>query len=244
MLKGKYALITGASRGIGKETVKLFAQNQANLILVARDEEALQKIQNELNSLCKVEIYPCDLQKSNNIKELFGFIKQYTKQLDIVIHAAGAMHVGMQMMTKEEDVQEIFTTNFFSAYELSRYSAKMMLRQKSGSIIFLSSVMALRGAKAHSAYSASKAALEGLMRSLAKEYAPHIRINTVAPGVVQTDMTASLSEEEKERIIASTPLARLATPNEIAQTLLFLSSDMASFITAQTLRVDGGLCSF
>jgi len=244
MLDKKYALITGASRGIGAATARIFAKKGANLILVARNKEALQKIQDELSLLTQVHIYACDLQKSTEIKKLFGFIRTHTKELDILIHAAGMMYSAMQMMSREQIIKELFDTNFISAYELSRYASKMMLRQKSGSIVFISSIMALEGAKAHSAYSASKSALKGLMHSLAKEYAPHIRINCVAPGVVQTDMIASLSKEEKERIIAATPLARLAMPEEVAQTLLFLSSDMSSFITSQTIRVDGGLCSF
>ena len=244
MLRDKWVVITGASRGIGEATARLFAQNGAKLILVARNEAKLRQIQNELTPCSEVYIYPCDIKQSDTIKELFSFIKQHTKELHILIHAAGMMQAGMQIMTKEQSLKELLDTNFISAYELSRYAAKTMLRQKSGAIIFFSSIMALEGAKAHSAYSASKAALEGLMRSLAKEYAPYIRINCVAPGVVETDMIASLSDEEKERIIAATPLARLAMPEEIAQTLLFLSSDMASFITSQTIRVDGGLCSF
>jgi len=241
MLQNRWVLITGANQGIGKATAKEFAKNGANLILVARDEERLKIVQNELER--PSYIFVCDITQESEIKHLFTQITKITKRLDVVVNNAGILYSAPLFMSKRDKMEEIFATNFYSVVHISQYASRMMLRGKKGSIINLSSAMGIEGAKNHAIYSASKASLIALTQSLSKELAPSIRVNAVAPGVVDTPLIASLSEQQKESIINATPLKRFASANEIAQTILFLASDMSSFITGEVLKVDGGLCS-
>jgi 3-oxoacyl-[acyl-carrier protein] reductase len=241
MLKDRWVLITGASKGIGKATAREFAKNGANLLLVARDKQALQALHNELQT--SSYIFICDISTEVEIKQLFVKISKITKTIDVLINNAGILYSAPLLMSKRDEMEKLFATNFYSVMHMSQYASRMMLRQKKGSIVNLSSVMGIEGAKNHTAYSASKASLIALSKSLSKELAPFIRVNVVAPGVVETSLIESLKNTQREKIINTIPLQRFAKDIEIAQTILFLASDMSSFITGEVLRVDGGLCS-
>ena len=243
MLQQRYALITGASKGIGKQTAHLFAKNGANLLLVARDIDALVSLRDELQEFSiNVDIFSCDLTDENEIKSLFIKIKKVTKIIDIVVNNAGIIKSSMFSMTNSDTLKDMFQTNLYAPYILTQYATRMMRKSPYASVIFISSMMATKGGIGHSAYASSKSALDGMMKSLAKELAPAIRVNAIAPGVVQTDMIKTLSEDEKEEYTSKSLFKRLATPNDIANVILFLASDMSKYITAELINVDGGIC--
>jgi len=241
MLQGKWVLITGASRGIGRATAKEFALQGANLLLVARDAQALQTIQEEIQT--PSHTFVCDLSNEKEIKELFLKIRKITKVLDVVVNNAGILYSAPLFMSKREDIEKVFATNFYSVVHISQYASRMMLAKKQGSIINISSIMGISGASAHSIYSASKASLIALTKSLAQELSPYIRVNAIAPGVVDTSIIDGMDEEKQRVLKERTPLQRFAKESEVAQSILFFATDMSSFITGEVLRVDGGLCS-
>ena len=244
MLKNCWSLISGTSGGIGKSIAKEFAKNGSNLLLLARDEEKLTNIKEELKEFgVEVHTFAFDISSYDEVKRFFKNLPKITKKLDIVINNAAVMHTSSIATTKKEDIDKVFQTNVFSGFYILSFASRMMLRAKKGSIVNINSIMGCSGASGHSLYSATKASISGFTKSLAKELAPFVRVNEIAPGVVDTKMIQKLSDEEKEKIIKNTPLNRIANPDEIAKVALFLSSDMASFITAECIRVDGGLCS-
>ena len=228
MLTDKWCVITGASRGIGKETAKLFKQNNANLILISRNSEDIE---------IEGEKFSVDLSNYEEVKKLFKKISKITKKIDVLVNNAAIMHTSLIAMTKPEDIERVFKTNVFSNFYIASFASRFMLRSKNASIINIGSILA-RGALGHSVYSASKAALIGFTKSLAKELAP-IRVNMISPSIVKTDMTKNLDKS----IIEKTLLKRMADPIEIAKVSLFLASDMSSYITGENINVDGGLCS-
>jgi len=240
MLKEKWAIVTGASSGIGLATAKLFSQNGAKLILIARDESRLKALKEELES--ETHIFSVDVSRYDEIKECFLKIRKITKNIDILVNNAGILKSSMFIMTNQSSIEELFRINTFSQMYMAQFASKMMIKQKRGSIINISSIMGVSGSSAHAAYSASKAAIVGFTKSLAKELAP-IRVNAVAPGVVMTPLIDSLTLDEKEELVKKIPLKRLASPKEIAMSIMFLASEMSSYITASVLEVDGGLCS-
>ena len=244
MLKNCWSLISGASGGIGVSLAKEFAKNGSNLVLVAKDEIKLIGLKKELKEF-GVEVYTFafDISSYDEVKQFFKNLPKITKRLDIVINNAAIMHTSMIATTKKEDIDKLFQTNVFSAFYILSFASRVMLKAKKGSIVNINSIMGCSGASGHSLYSATKASISGFTKSLSKELAPFIRVNEIAPGVVDTKMIEKLKDEEKEKIIQNTPLKRIANPDEIAKVALFLSSDMASFITGECIRVDGGLCS-
>ncbi|ACM93331.1 3-oxoacyl-[acyl-carrier-protein] reductase [Nautilia profundicola AmH] len=240
MLKGKTAVITGASSGIGLATARLFSKNGAFVILVSKNLEKLEKATEDID---RKALFDTDLSKYDEVKSLFSNIRKVTKNIDILVNNAGIIHSSMFMMTNDKTIKEVFEINTFSQMYMAQFASKIMLRQKNGSIINVSSIMGVEGAKGHVAYSASKSALIGFTKSLAKELAPFIRVNAVIPGVVDTPLLDNLDNDAKEKLSSQILLKRLATPDDIAKSILFLASDMSNYITSTVLEVDGGLCS-
>ncbi len=244
MLKEKVALITGASRGIGKEIAEIFAKNGASLIINSKDEKKLQTVADELNDKYKVEITPVafDVSSYDEIKNAFKKIYKITKRLDIVVNSAGILEAGMVGLISKDSVERSFATNVYSVLYISQYSSRLMSRQKSGSIINMSSIMGLEGREGLSLYSGTKAALIGITKSLSKELAPfNIRVNAIAPGFIDTDMTNSLPDEQYQKYLDSIGLKRVGTPKNVADAALFLASELSEYITGEIIRVDGGM---
>ena len=243
MLLDRYALISGATGGIGSQTAKLFASKGARLVLLARDEQKLQALKEELEPFgVEVHCFAFDIANKEEIKNFFKSLQKITKVLDIVVNNAGILHSGMFALTKEEEIERVFQTNTTSSFYLLQYATRFLKKSKVASVVSVGSIMAEKGSFAHSLYSASKSALLGLNNSLAKEFAPHIRFNIVSPGVVDTKLIADMPEQNRQEVIKNTPLGRIAKPKEVAEVILFLASDMASFITGEVIHVDGGLC--
>lgn len=244
MLKNKIALITGANRGIGHATAVLFAEQGATLYLHARNPGCLDSLCEEFHTKYKVNAYPVyfDVTRINEISAAFQFIFKKTKRLDILVNNVGILLDNLIGMVSEKEVLDTFSTNTFSMIHTCQYASRLMQKNKSGSIINVSSVIGCCGTEGQTVYSGSKAAVIGISKSLSKELASHnIRVNVVAPGFIDTDMVRSISKKKFNERIASIKMGRIGDPKEIANTILFLASELSSYVTGQVIGVDGGM---
>ena len=239
------ALVTGASRGIGFATAKRLASTVGHLTMVARDETWLEESAAELRSSfpgVDVSAYALDIGDETAVKGLFQYVQKRGNGLDILVNAAGVMNESALAMTRADDLLSTFQTNVFGSYYCCQYAARLMSRSGSGSIINLASISGEQGVAGQSAYAASKSALSGLTRSLAKELGPlGIRVNAVAPGFIDTDLTANYQGEHRDKIIDQILMGRSGTVDEVAALIEFLASDQASYITGQVIPISGGL---
>lgn len=243
MLKRKSALITGTNRGIGRALVETFACNGANVWAHARRETP--EFVQDMHSIARkygVEIYPLffDMTDTSAMKDAIRGIAAEKLPLDILVNNAGVPHGGFFQMTSVKKIREVFEINFFAQLELTQLVTRVMSRQKSGSIVNIASVSGIDLHAGNCAYGTSKAALIALTQTLAAELAVHgIRVNAVAPGLTDTDMAGQMEEKAGRNMVESSAMRRLARAEEIAEAVVFLASDRASFITGQVLRVDG-----
>lgn len=244
-LEGKTAVITGCNRGIGKAILEKFSENGANIIASTRNisEELLDEYK-KLEDCHQVRIYPIemDLSDEESIKAGLKSIVGLKIPIDILVNNAAVAAGGLMLMTSIKSVKDVFQVNYFAQVMITQQIVKLMLRQKHGSVIFMSSVLGLDSRGGATAYGASKAAISMLTKSLAKEVGPYnIRVNALAPNLVETNMAHQMEQKSFNDMIQSSALTRIAQPEEIANAALFLASDESSIITGQTIRVDGGL---
>ena len=245
LLSGKTAVITGCNRGIGRAILENFSDNGANVFAVVRKEtDEFSSLINELstkNNVCITPVY-AELSDEESVKAAAKQILAAKVPIDILVCNAGVgLPLSSLAMTRMETIKEVFEINLFSQMLLTQLIARNMMRQKKGSIVYISSSAAFDGG-ANIEYSASKAAIHGEVKRLAIEYGPYnIRVNAVAPGLTATDMGNSMNEEDEKTALSMNIMKRKGEPREIADAVTFLSSDNSSFITAQVLRVDGGL---
>ncbi len=244
MLKGKTVLITGANRGIGRALVEAFAAEGSNIIAHARKENV--NFETDMQNLAehysvKIDTIYFDLSNEDEIKNAIKKISSQKTKIDILINNAGVAFGGLMNMTPISKLKEVFQINFFSQILMMQQISKLMIRQKGGVIINMASVGGIETNPGYLAYGSSKAALIWATRCAAKELAPYgIRVNAIAPGLTKTDMGMYKSEEELTITINQTALKRMADVSEIADAVLFLASEKASFITGHILSVDGG----
>lgn len=245
LLKGKTAVITGCNRGIGRAILETFAANGAHAFACVRQETAnILQTARELSDQYSVEIIPVyfDLADDNQIKAGIKEVTSYKKNIDILVNNAGVAHGGLLQMTSIKTIRGVFEINYFSQLLMIQLISKLMIRQKSGSIINIASVAGIDGDAGYCAYGASKSALIFATKSLSKELAQyHIRVNGIAPGLCETDMTFLMESKARDSMISDCAMGRLGKPREIAEAVLFLASDLSSFITGQIIRVDGGI---
>ena len=246
LLVGKNAIITGCARGIGMSMLEAFAANGANVWACCRAKTAeFEQFGGELARSHGVKITPIyfDLADSARMKEAIKSIMDDKTPVDALVNNAGITYNALFQMTSMEKMREVFEVNFFAQMAFSQYIVKLMVRQKSGSIINVSSSAALDANPGRGAYGASKAAVICMTRAMAHELAEsNVRVNAIAPGVTGTGMVAaSMSEAVIKDTLRRTRLKRMGQPSEIANAAVFLASDHASYITGQVLRVDGGL---
>ena len=241
----KTILITGANQGIGLEIAKNFYSKGSNIILCARNKKKLLSIKKKLVSKFKNKFFlePLDISKQNQVDKFYKKIFKKNKKIDILINNAGSIHTSLFQMTPIEKFKEIFLINYFSQIIFTQQIIKNMIKNKNGSITYISSTSGIDGNEGRGAYSDSKAAIISKSKVLSKELGIfNIRVNSIAPGLTNTNMmTENTSKEKIKSIIENLSLKRFADPNEIADTALFLSSDLSSYITGQTIRVDGGM---
>lgn len=243
-LDDKVALVTGGSRGIGRAIAEaLAAQGATVAINYVRGEAEAQEVAKAIAAKGgKAEIIGFDVADATACEDAIAALAKKHGRLDIAVSNAGISIDGLILRLKPEDITRTLNVNVGGAFAVARASTKVMMRARTGRIIFISSVVGEAGNAGQTAYSASKAALLGLARSLAREYvARGITVNAVAPGYVDTDMTRALTPEQRENVLKAVPLGRVATAEEIAAGVVYLASDEASYVTGQVLRINGGM---
>ena len=246
MLKGKNAIITGARRGIGRATVEVFAKNGANVWACARaKDEAFEADMSQLAEKYGITIMPVyfDVNNEAEVKQAIQTIRKTKMSIDVLVNVAGIVgDVASFQMSSMDSIREVMETNFFAVTLLTQYVTRLMTRQNKGSIIYVSSIAGLDGTPSQYAYAASKAALVGAMKNLAREVAVnHIRVNAVAPGMIETEMGAQIEASLKAKMLEKVIMNRMGAPEEIANVIAFLGSDLSSYMTGQVVRVDGGV---
>lgn len=242
-LENKVAIVTGASRGIGKSIAEELARAGAKIICVSRSEEAIKAVANNINKNGGVAAsIACDIANLNQFQELVKTVVEQFGSVDILINNAGVTKDNLIMRMSEEDWNNVIDTNLKGAFNGIKAVTRQMMKQRSGRIINISSVVGLTGNAGQANYSASKAGLIGLTKATAKELASRgITANCIAPGYIETDMTDQLSDDIKAKMIENIPLGRIGQGKDIAHAVCFLVSDEAGYITGQTITVDGGM---
>jgi 3-oxoacyl-[acyl-carrier protein] reductase len=242
-LEGKIALVTGASRGIGAAIADSLAVHGAFVIGTATSEPGAKAIEDRFSSAGLEGVgRVLDVSSQQSVDALIKDCAEIRGAPTILVNNAGITRDNLLMRMKEEEWQAIMDTNLTSVYRMSKAVLRGMMKAKAGRIISVTSVVGATGNPGQTNYSAAKAGVAGFTRAMAREVASRgITVNTVAPGFIDTDMTRSLPEEQRERLIAEIPLSRLGTPEDIAAAVVFLASDDASYITGTEIHVNGGM---
>ncbi len=244
MLKGKTAVITGASRGIGKAVAVRLGKAGANLVLNYRSrdnsmDELIESLEKEGVKAVKVK---GDVSNSDDAKQLMKVAKDTFGSIDILVNNAGITKDKLIIQMKDEDFDSVIRVNLKGSYNCIKHAARTMMKQRSGKIVNMASVVGVSGNAGQINYSASKAGVIGMTKSAARELAGrNITVNAVAPGFIETDMTKALVEKAKGDMVSGIPLGRLGSPEDVAEAVAFLSSDSADYVTGQVLHVDGGM---
>lgn len=244
MLKGKIALVTGASRGIGKAIAVLLANLGATVIVnyQGSKEKAEEVVKQIADNGGEGLSYQCNISNFEASKVMVQDIINQYGRIDILVNNAGITRDNLILKMNEADFDEVISTNLKGCFNCIKHVSKNMLKQRSGRIINMSSVVALTGNVGQANYCASKAGIVGLTKAIAREFGSRgITVNAIAPGFIETEMTDVLNSTRKEQILAGIPLKRMGSVNDIAQTVAFFASDHAGYITGQVIQVDGGL---
>lgn len=238
-LTGKVALVTGASRGIGKAIATQLKSLGATVVGTATSENGANKISEYLGDGNGLVL---NVTSDDSINELFSSIKAAHGGVDILVNNAGITRDNLFMRMKDDEWQDIINTNLTSVFKVSKAAIRPMMKKRTGRIINIGSVVGSMGNAGQVNYSTAKAGLLGFTKSLAREVASRgITVNTISPGFIDTDMTQTLTDEQKEGIFSQVPANRLGKPEEIASTVAFLASDAAAYITGETIHVNGGM---
>ena len=241
---GKTAVVTGGSRGLGRAVCLEVSAGGANVVLCYAGNEAAA---NETVAACealgaRAVAVRCDVADSAQVKTLMDTALQTFGRIDILVNNAGITRDGLLMMMKEDDFDAVIDTNLKGAFLCMKAVARQMMKQRYGRIVNLSSVVGLRGNAGQVNYAASKAGIIGMTKSLAKELASRgVTVNAVAPGFMETDMTAAMPEAAKTATLAAIPMGRMGAAEDVAKTVAFLASEEAGYITGQVIAVDGGM---
>jgi 3-oxoacyl-[acyl-carrier protein] reductase len=243
-LDNKVALVTGASRGIGRAIAEALAEQGAMVFVnyVKGEAAAKEVVDGIVSRGGKAEILGFDVADPEASETAIAAAAKRAGRLDIAVANAGISIDNLVLRLKPEDIERTLSVNVGGAFSLARAASRVMMRARTGRIVFISSVVGETGNAGQSAYSASKAALLGLAKSIAREYVSRgITVNAVTPGYVDTDMTQALTPEQRESLLKAVPAGRVATAREIATAVVYLASDEAAYVTGQTLRVNGGM---
>jgi 3-oxoacyl-[acyl-carrier protein] reductase len=238
-LTGKTALVTGASGGIGGDIARALHAQGARVAVSGTRREALETIANELGG---APVLPCDLTSKDAVEALVPDAEKALGQLDILVTNAGVTRDGLFVALKDEDWEQVLTVNLTATFRLARAAVKGMMRRRFGRVIGITSVVGVTGNPGQANYTASKAGMIGMFKSIGKEYAKRgVTANCVAPGFIATSMTDKLNDKQREAILAMVPAGRLGAGSDIAAAVVYLASDEAAYVTGQTLHVNGGM---
>ena len=238
-LKNKKVIITGGSRGIGYAILKEFYENNSEILTIGSN---LQNLENVKKDFPKIKIIQLDLKKNSDLKEKFPKLIDELGGIDILVNNAGVTKDNLTLRMKEQEWKEVIDVNLNSVFYLCQFAIKSMIRKKSGNIINITSVVGHTGNAGQANYTASKAGIVAMTKSLAKEDAKkNIRLNCVSPGFILTDMTKELKEEYQNELLKNIPINRLGSGKDIANAVIFLASDASSYITGETIHVNGGM---
>jgi len=243
-LTGKVALVTGGSRGIGRSAAIALAKRGAHVVInYVSNEAAAREVADLIQAAGgKAELVQFDVGNSESAEKSIAEVAKRLGRLDVLVCSAGISIDGLLLRLKDDDFDRILSINVKGAVACARAATKVMMRARTGRVIFLSSVVGEMGNAGQTAYSASKAALLGVTKSMARELASRsITVNAITPGFIDTDMTGALTDEQRASINSSIPLGRTGKPEEIAAAVVYLASDEAAYITGQALRVNGGM---
>lgn len=246
LLDNKVALITGGARGIGEAIVRRFAAQGAIVAFTYVSENSADKAQKIVDELtadgAKVVAFRSDAANFSDAEKLIGEVTKMFGRLDVVVNNAGVTRDNLMLRMSEQQWDDVINTNLKSVFNMTKHALRPMLKQRSGSIINMSSVVGVFGNAGQANYAASKAGIFGFSKSIAKEYGNrNIRCNAVAPGYIETEMTHVLSEEVKANFMKSIPLARMGSGEDVADACVFLASDMSRYVSGQTISVCGAL---
>lgn len=245
MLQGKVALVTGASRGIGKEIALTLAGYGATVVVNynGSEEKAKQVVEEIVKNGGEAFAVQCSVADFAACGEMIQAVLEKYGRIDILVNNAGITKDNLVMKISEEDFDAVLDTNLKGTFNTIKHMYRAFLKQKSGRIINMASVTGILGNPGQANYAASKAGVIGLTKSVARELASRgITVNAVAPGYIDTDMTQAMTDAAKEAVLSQIPLKRVGNPKDIAETVAFLASDKASYITGQVISVDGGMC--
>jgi len=245
MLKGKTAVITGASTGIGKEIAFRMAENGANIaIIYIGDENFAKDVKKQAEGFgVKAEIYECNVANFDIAKTICEKIASDFATVDILVNNAGIIRDGLLLRMSEADFDAVIDVNLKGVFNMTKHMSRSIMKSGSGRIINISSVSGIMGNAGQANYSASKAGVIGLTKTTAKEFAgKKVTCNAIAPGFIVTDMTANLPQAVVDHANNTIPLKRMGTATEVANVAVFLASDMSSYITGEVIKVDGGMC--
>jgi len=244
LLEGKKAIVTGGARGIGKEIVMSFLKEGASVYFIdLMASEFMSEYETTAKEHSAEVVYKeCNVADEEHVASVVKEIVDESGGIDILVNNAGITRDGLIFRMSKENWNDVISVNLNSAFFMSKAIARSMIQRRTGAIINVSSIVGVHGNAGQCNYSASKAGLIGLTKSLAQEVAGrNVRVNAVAPGFIQTAMTDKLSEEQREKLSAQIPMVRLGQPEEVAKVILFLASDLASYVTGQVILIDGGM---
>ena len=239
-LNGKKALITGASGGIGKEIAKALSDFGAEICISGRNEEELAFLKDSLD--CKCHVITCDLAKEDDVINLVKGAEDRMETIDILINNAGITKDNIFLRMSDEEWDRVLKTNLYSTFKILKLVSKGMVKRRYGRIVNISSVVGVTGGAGQANYASSKAGIIALTKSLSQEFATrNITLNCIAPGFIETNMTSGLDEKRKEAILNSIPANRFGLPEDLSSAIIFLISEESSYITGQTIHINGGL---
>ena len=244
LLDGKVALVTGASRGIGRAIALRLAEEGAKVAInYAGNTARAEEVRNEIESRGgEAFLVQADISDSKAVEAMVSQVAERFGQIDILVNNAGITRDGLLMRMKEEDFDAVIDTNLRGVFYCTKAVSKLMMKKRSGRIVNMASVVGLTGNAGQTNYAAAKAGVVGFSKSAARELASRrITVNAVAPGFIDTDMTAAMTDKAREATLANIPLKRMGRPEDVANAVLFLVSDQASYITGQVVNVDGGM---
>lgn len=243
-MRGQTAIITGSSRGIGKTIAEELAKKGVNVVIVGRDEQTVSEVANEIEEKFGVETLgiKTEISDKESVKELFDKTLSKFSKIEILVNNAGITRDNLIIRMKDEEWDSVLNTNLKGAFLCCREAVKIMSKIRYGRIINITSVVAFIGNPGQVNYSASKAGLIAMTKTLAKEYASRgITVNAVAPGFIKTDMTENLSDKIKEEMLRMIPLSRFGTTQDVANATIFLALPESDYITGQVIHVNGGM---